>query len=350
MKAVILAGGEGTRLRPLTCNTPKPLVPLLNRPFLSFQLELLKKYGIKDIVLSVGYLGEEIRRVYGTGEEWGVKIYYALEKEPLGTGGGIRNASPFLDDLTIVFNGDVLTDFDLLRIIQYHHKKHAQATIVIVPVSDPTVYGLVLIDSDGRIRQFLEKPGWEEITGNTINAGIYLLEKDLINQIPPGINYSVERQFFPSLLNRDISFYGYTGEGYWLDVGNKEKYLQAHKDILQGKIKIAIPGKRIGKVWVGKGCEIDPHAHLSGPAVIGDHCRIEAGAVISYLSVLGPRCLIKKGAYIEESILGEEVVLEEEVHIQSSIVGKKCQIGAHTYIEEGNFLGDFTRVSPYSQL
>ena len=350
MKAVILAGGEGTRLRPLTYNTPKVLIPLLNRPLLSLQLDLLRNHGVKDIVLSVGRTLGEIRRVFGAGEEWGVKIQYALEKEPLGTGGGIRNASPFLDELTIVFNGDVVTDFNLKQIIQYHRKKRARATIVLVPVADPTTYGLVIADRDGRIRRFLEKPGWGEVIGNTISAGIYILGKDLIHQIPPGVNYSVERQFFPSLLAQDIPFYGYEAEGYWLDVGTNERYLQVHKDFLQGNIKIDIPGEKIGGIWRGEGCEIDPHAHLSGPTLIGNFCQIEAGAIISHFTVLGPGCQIKKGAYIEQSVFGEGVVLEEGAHIQNSIVGKKCRVGAYAHLGDGNVLGEFSQIGPYSQL
>ncbi|MFQ5792022.1 MAG: NDP-sugar synthase, partial [Acidobacteriota bacterium] len=238
MTAVILAGGKGTRLRPLTLNTPKPIVPILDRPFLSLQIDLLRRTGISEIILSLSYQPRRIEELFGDGSKQGVKIHYTVEAKPLGTAGAVKKAEPLLADRTIVFNGDVLSDVDLPAVLDLHKRTEAKATIVLTPVENPSAYGLVEVERDGRVRRFLEKPGYDEITCDTINAGIYILEPETLQYIPKGKNYSFERGFFPTLLKENVPFYAYVHRGYWIDIGTPEKYLKAHQDILRGSLSV----------------------------------------------------------------------------------------------------------------
>ena len=242
MKAVILAGGEGTRLRPLTLTTPKPVVPVVDRPFLRHQLDLLARAGVREVVFSVAYRPERVEAVFGDGSAFGVRIRYAVEDTPLGTGGAVRNALPLLDERTIVLNGDVLTDVDLAAVVARHEAEGASATILLTPVPNPAAYGLVETDPDGRVRRFLEKPRPEQITTNTINAGIYVLETRVLDLMPEGVNYSIERGFFPALLARGDRVLGPVHRGYWIDIGTPDKYLQVHRDILNRRFPVR-PGR-----------------------------------------------------------------------------------------------------------
>jgi len=242
MKAVILAGGEGTRLRPLTLTTPKPIVPVVDRPFLRHQLDLLAGAHVRDVVFSVAYRPERVEAVFGDGSAFGVRIRYAVEDTPLGTGGAVRNALPLLDERTIVLNGDVLTDVDLAQVVARHEAEGAAATILLTPVPNPAAYGLVETDHEGRVRRFLEKPRPEQITTNTINAGVYVLETRVLDLMPEGVNYSIERGFFPTLLARGDLVRAHVHRGYWIDIGTPEKYLQVHRDILNRRFPVALDG------------------------------------------------------------------------------------------------------------
>ncbi|HIC58376.1 MAG TPA: nucleotidyltransferase family protein, partial [Acidobacteria bacterium] len=236
MKAILLAGGFGTRLRPLTLNTPKPVVPIFDRPFLYHQIDLLRQVPeIDEVILSLNYRPERIQEIVGHGENAGLPIRYVVEPKPLGTGGAVRYAEPYLDGTTIVFNGDVLTETDLCAVVDYHRSNNAKATIVLTPVDNPSAYGLVETDLNGNVRRFLEKPDPNEITCNTINAGIYVLEPDTFDRIPTGAHYSIERRYFPSLIEQQETFVAYVDNGYWLDIGTPDKYLQGHRDILDGR-------------------------------------------------------------------------------------------------------------------
>ena len=259
MKAIILIGGFGTRLRPLTCNTPKPLLPVLNKPFSLYQIELLKKYGIKDIILCMAYLPSEFKKYFGDGKKFGVKISYAVEKTPLGTGGAIKNAEKFVNDSVLIFNGDVLTEINLAKLIQFHKNKKSKATISLVSVPDPTSYGLVETAKDGKILQFLEKPSTNQITVDTINAGTYIFEPEIFKEMPPDVVYSVERELFPALLNKKIPFYGYIYSAYWIDIGTTEKYLQVHNDLMN----------RMKKNVIGKNSKIAKSVRIFGHLVVG---------------------------------------------------------------------------------
>ena len=238
MQSLILAGGKGTRLRPLTMHTPKPIVPIANQPFLLYQIELLKRADVRDVILSLSYQPQKIEDKLGDGSDYDVRINYTVEASPLGTAGAYRHATDLIKETTIVFNGDVLTDIDLNEVIHFHREKNAVATIVLTPVANPSAYGLVETAADGRIRRFLEKPKPEEVTCNTINAGIYILEPKVLDYIPQGESFMFEYGVFPALLKSEEPFYAYVWEGYWRDIGTNASYLQANLDVLAGKVNL----------------------------------------------------------------------------------------------------------------
>src|SRR5690348_13057593 len=250
MKAIMLAGGKGTRLRPLTIHTPKPIVPIFERPFLHYQLDLLKKVPeIDEVVLSLNYQPRRIEEIFGDGSDTGLSIRYVVEPVPLGTGGAVRYAGEALRESVVVFNGDVMTQVDLAAVIRLHRERRAKATIVLTPVENPSAYGLVETDADGNIRRFLEKPKADEITCDTINAGIYILEPDTFDRIPKETAWSIERSFFPSLIERGETFVAYVYRGYWIDIGTPAKYLQVHRYIMDGRYS-APPFNGSSKAWI----------------------------------------------------------------------------------------------------
>lgn len=299
MQALILAGGEGTRLRPLTINTPKPIVPIGNEPFLVRQIVALKSAGIQDITLSLNYQPTAIEKVIGDGSKYGVNLRYIVEPAPMGTAGAYKFAANHLKETTLVLNGDILTDLDLLEIINHHQNLKADATIFLTGVENPSAYGLVQFDEDLRVSRFLEKPSAEEIEKlklNTINAGIYVLEPNVLELIPDGEKYSFEYQLFPDLLGRKAKFYAFvSNHNYWLDIGTPQRYLQANIDLINGKINL--------------------------PSVKFDNN-----------SIVGENSLVKQGAKIKNSILGDNVVLEECALVENSVIWSNAQIGANAKI------------------
>src|SRR6185503_16953549 len=303
MRAVILAGGEGTRLRPLTLSVPKPVVPVVDRPFLRHQLDLLASAGVRDVVFSVAYRPERVEAVFGDGSAFGVKIRYAVEDTPLGTGGAVRNALELLDDRTIVMNGDVLTDVDLAQLVRRHEQQQASATILLTPVPNPSAYGLVETDASGRVLRFREKPKPEEITSDTINAGIYILETRVIDLIPPSVSHSIERGFFPALLARGDVVFGPVHRGYWIDIGTPEKYLQVHRDILGGRFRVALEAEARSGGFVARGARIADGARLEAPFFVGPGCEIEAGASVGPDAALAEGVRVRAGARVRDSVL-----------------------------------------------
>src|SRR5512138_2011529 len=258
MKAILLAGGKGTRLRPLTLHTPKPIVPIFDRPFLYYQIDLLRQIPeVDEIILSLNYQPRRIEEIFGDGSELGIKIRYVVEPAPLGTAGAIKYAGDNLTESVVVFNGDVLTQIDLAAVLALHRERKARATIVLTPVENPTAYGLVETDADGNIRRFLEKPKPDEITCNTINAGIYVLEPETFDRIPKDTPWSIERSFFPSLIERDETFVAYVYRGYWIDIGTPEKYMQVHRDIMDGRY---VPPRAAPFVTVPGAAWVSPQA------------------------------------------------------------------------------------------
>ena len=336
--AVILAGGQGTRLRPLTLSVPKPVVPLLNVPFLAYQLELLRGHGVTDVVLSCSYMVDEVKRVMGDGGAHGVHLRYAVETEPLGTAGGVKNAANLVGRLVLVLNGDILTDADLTAMRRAHAANGAAATIDLFPVPDPSAYGLVELEASGRVRRFIEKPSSSEVTTSTINAGIYLLDRALLDRIPDGRMVSIEREFFPGLIADEIPFYGWIGDHYWLDIGSPEKYRRAQLDLMAGKVSNAVAPADARGVRIGDDVIRETTAKIEGACVIGAESRLEAGCRVGPETVLGRRCVIGRGARVAGSIVWDDVVVGPNAVLADSIVASGARIGAGAHVGPGTVL------------
>ncbi|HYE66848.1 MAG TPA: NDP-sugar synthase [Pyrinomonadaceae bacterium] len=343
MQALILAGGKGTRLRPLTVYTPKPIVPICNRPFLLYQIDILKRAAITDITLSLSYQPHKIEQQLGDGSDYGVHIKYTVEPQPMGTAGAYKFAEDLIREPTVVFNGDILTDLDLKAVVREHKQRKATATIVLAPVSNPSAYGLVETEPDGRVRRFLEKPKTDEITVNTINAGTYVLEPRVLDLIPAGENHSFEYGLFPTLLDRGEDFYAHIPQRtYWMDIGTPARYLQAHLDLLANRVaRIHIKDRR-GNFDAATVAEIDD---LS---IIGDDCLIKPGAQIIN-SVLGPGCYVEEKARVENSVVWSHTRIGTGAQIVNAVVGRGCHIGRSTFIGPGTVLGDKASLTDYSQ-
>ena len=349
MNAVILAGGKGTRLRPLTLNTPKPIVPILARPFLGLQIDLLKKTGIDNVVLSLSYQPRRIEEIYGDGSGHGVKIHYTVEPEPLGTGGAVKNAEHLLEGRIVVFNGDVLADLDLAAVLRFHEERQAKATIVLTPVDNPTAYGLVETAEDGRVQRFLEKPSYDEITCDTINAGVYVLEPELLDYFPDGENYSFERGFFPSLLEDEVPFYAYVHRGYWIDIGTPEKYLRVHRDILSGVMPLDDFKPNAGGTYVAPDATVESGAKIQGPSYVGPGAIVKAGARLEPYAVLGSNCRVEESASIGNSVLWSGVRVGAEAVVKDALIGRSAHIGHHASVDGGIVLGDKSVLTDYSR-
>ena len=357
MKAILLAGGKGTRLRPLTVHTPKPIVPIFDRPFLHYQLDLLKQVPeIDEVVLSLNYQPRRIEEIFGDGGDTGLGIRYVVEPAPLGTAGAIRYAGESLRESVVVFNGDVLTEVDLAAVIALHRERKAKATIVLTPVDNPTAYGLVESDDRGNIKRFLEKPNPDEITCDTINAGIYILEPDTFDRIPKDVPWSIERSFFPSLIERGETFLAYVYRGYWIDIGTPEKYMQVHRDIMDARFAGhrahgAPPfGSSTAARWVSADAKVEDGAVVEGPCFIDEGAVVKTGARIGAYSVVGRQCHIEEHAVIDRAILWANTRVSQEATVRNSIVGRHCHIGRSALVENGVVLGDKSVVTDYSRL
>jgi mannose-1-phosphate guanylyltransferase/phosphomannomutase len=341
MKAVIMAGGEGTRLRPLTSNQPKPLMPLVNRPMMEHIVRLLKSHGFDDIVVTLAFLPQTIRTYFGDGAEFGVRMVYATEETPLGTAGSVRNARDELDEPFMVISGDVLTDIDLSELVAVHERKGSMATLALKSMENPLEFGIVITRDDGSIERFLEKPTWGQVFSDTVNTGIYVCDPEVFDYIPAGEQVDFSSDVFPRLLADGKPLFGHVAEGYWEDVGTLEAYLKAHRDVLDGKVSLDVPGFRIAEgVWLGEGAEVDPAADVAGPAIIGDYCRVEAGAQIRQYSVLGTNVMVRSDAFIERSVVHDNAYLSQAVRLRGSVVGRSTDLRAFARCEEGVVLGD----------
>ena len=343
MQALILAGGKGTRLRPLTMHTPKPIVPIANHPFLLYQLELLKQADVRDVILSLSYQPHKIEDRLGDGTDHNVRLNYAVEASPLGTAGAYRNAESLIRETTVVFNGDVLTDIDLNDVISFHREREAAATIVLTPVPNPTAYGLVETDEGGRVQRFLEKPKPEEVTCDTINAGIYILEPRVLDYIPEGEPFMFEYGVFPQLLERGEPFFGYVWRGYWRDIGTPASYLQSNLDVLAGRVKVLDlpPGPR--------GDKFDETAEIDSLSCVDPSCTVKAGAQIIN-SVVSRNCYIEERARIENSVVRGNSRIGTGAVVSSAIVGRGCHVGRSVTVGSGAVLGDKSVITDYSQI
>jgi len=357
VKAVIIAGGLGTRLRPLTYNTPKPIVPVANRPFVLHQIELLKSHGATEIILNLHYLSDAIRELLGDGKKWGVKLHYSIEENPLGTAGAVKLAERHFkgEPLIVVFNGDTLTDINITEVIKFHKKKKARATLTLTEVMDPTTYGLVFTDKQGRVLNFIEKPSWERVEGldkYLINAGIYVLDPSIFEGVPWGKPVMFENVVFPDLLKRGEPVYGFESKNYWIDIGSPEKYRLAHEAILRGEVTLfRIFGRReAGGIFMGEKVEMDKTARVIGPALIGREVKIGAESVIKNCTVLGDRVVVGRESSIEHSIIWEGCQIGNNVKLNGCILGYNCKLEDGVSILKGGVIADFTILSKGSSI
>jgi mannose-1-phosphate guanylyltransferase len=348
MQALILVGGEATRLRPLTCNMPKAMVPVLNTPFLEHVIRYLGGHGVDDIVLAQGHLPKIMDNHFSDGSRFGARLTYSLESVPLNTAGAVKNAEQHLKPRFLVLNGDIFTDLDISAMLRFHIEKKAKVTIALTPVADPTAYGLIETTADGRVTRFLEKPTPEQVTTNMINAGTYILEHSVLDLIPPQTNYSFERQLFPHLLQLGEPVYAFTAPAYWIDIGKPETYFQLHRDLLKGVVRGYLDTNRRA-LKTGAGCRIHPEAEISGPAVIGDNCTIDKGAKILGPVVLGNSNMIGAGAIVDSSITWSNSRLDARVNIKECLIANDCHLGANAAAEK-TVIGDHVDVSPNSRL
>ncbi|MCL5074655.1 MAG: mannose-1-phosphate guanyltransferase [Chloroflexi bacterium] len=346
MKAVVMAGGEGSRLRPLTVARPKPMVPIVNKPVIQHIFDLLKRHHITDVVVTVQYLASSIQDAFGDGSDLGLKITYSVEDTPLGTAGSVKNAQKELDDTFIVISGDALTDFDLTAIIDFHKQRRAMATLTLYHVPNPLDYGVIVTDEDGCIRRFLEKPGWGEVFSDTVNTGIYVLEPGIFDYIESGRSVDFSQDVFPQLLRQGEALYGYIASGYWCDVGNIAEYMQANADLLMGKVNLEPLGKHLGgDVWCeSDDVEIAPDAQLYGHVWLGNSSKVKGGVIIHGPSVVHSYSIIDSRAHIDRCIIWRNSYIGEHSEVQGAIIGQQCSLKSKVMIFEGVVIGDLTTV------
>jgi len=340
-----MAGGEGTRLRPLTANQPKPMLPMANAPMAEHVVNLLRRHGFDEIVVTVGFLASMIRTYFGDGSELGVRLVYATEETPLGTAGSVLNAIDELNERFLVISGDVVTDIDLTALVEFHDKRGAVATLALEAVENPLEFGIVIIDAEGRIERFLEKPGWGDVFSDTINTGIYVLEPEVFDWIPAGRAVDFSSEVFPVMLEAGKPLYGHVAGGYWEDVGTLEAYLSAHADILEGKVEIEVPGFSLRpSVWLGAGAEIHPSARVLGPALIGDNCRIGAGVELHGHCVVGANVRIGENSVIERCVIHDNVYIASSVNARGCVIARSCDVRQGVHLDDGVVLGAGSRV------
>ena len=362
MKAMVLAAGLGTRLRPLTDEISKPMVPIVNRPVMEHIVELLVNHGFEEIYANLHYHPDIITKHFGNGSSWGVSIKYSYEKELMGTAGGVKKLERELGKETfLVISGDALTDLDLTKLIEYHKEHGGMATLVVTPVKDPSKYGVVITEEGGRILGFQEKPSWEEAQSHVANSGIYMFEPKVLDMIPESTFYDFGAQLFPRFLEEGIEFYGYRHDDYWNDVGSIEEYKAGNFDALTGKVRVRIPGVRIGdEVWIGEETGIEEGVVMVGPICIGSHCLVKKGARLFGPLVVGDRTFISEGAILYRGIKWGDGYIGKDAHLMDSIVGWETEIGkgaavlsdtvvgGHTIIGDGSIIHPSVSIMPGS--
>ena len=341
MKAVVMAGGEGTRLRPLTSNQPKPMVPIVGKPCMEHILELLRRHGFEDVIVTVAFLPQAIRSYFGGGESLGMNIGYSVEESPLGTAGSVKLATGRLDDTFLVISGDALCDVDLTHLVAFHREREAAVTIGLKSVENPLEFGIVVTDEEGRVERFLEKPSWGQVFSDTINTGIYVLDPEVLKHVPADRPFDFSKELFPLLLEMGRPIYGCVLDGYWQDIGNLDQYRQANFDALDEKVQLEIPGIRIrGNVWVGEGVDLHDLDAITGPAYIGNYCRVAPDATVGEYSVLGNSVTLRERARVSRSIIDSSTYLGRSTVVEGAIVGRACEIRARARVHEGVAIGD----------
>jgi len=336
MKAMILAAGLGTRLRPLTDIVPKPMVQLAGRPCMEYTLKLLKKYSVLEIAVNIHYKPQLIKNYFGDGSRYGVKLQYSFEDKLMGTAGGFKRLQSFFDkDTALIISGDGLTDIDLQDFYRFHKEKGCIATLALKRVSNPENYGVVELKKDSYIKIFQEKPSREEAVSNLANTGIYLFEPEIFDYIPADNFYDFGKQLFPEFVEKNIDMAGYTMEVYWCDIGNLEVYREANYDLLMGRVKADLPGKRAtDNICVGRGVNIHPQSMVKGPVVLGDNCLINEGAEILGPAVLGRNTVVEKEVVLKRSILWDGACIGQRSHLEDSIIGEGVHVDKDSYLKE----------------
>jgi mannose-1-phosphate guanylyltransferase / phosphomannomutase len=347
-----MAGGEGTRLRPMTANQPKPLLPVANKPIMEHVLRLLKRHGFSETVVTVQFLAALVRNYFGDGEDVGMGLHYATEEMPLGTAGSVKNAEDALrDEPFVVISGDALTDIDLTAMVRFHREQGALVTVGLTRVPDPLEFGIVIADEDGRIQRFLEKPTWGQVFSDTVNTGIYVMEPEVLAEVPPGESVDWSGDVFPTLLKRGAPLFGYISDGYWEDVGTHESYLKAQADVLAGRVAVDIDGFEVSPgVWVAEGAEVDPEAVLTGPLCIGDYAKVEAGAHLREYTVIGSNVVVKEGAFLHRAVVHNNVYVGQGATLRGCVIGKNTDVMRLARIEESAVVGDECVIEPEAYL
>jgi mannose-1-phosphate guanylyltransferase / phosphomannomutase len=346
VKAVVMAGGEGSRLRPLTIGRPKPMVPIVDAPVMEHILGLLRRHGITEVVVTLQYLANVIQEYFGDGSDFGMKIHYTVEETPLGTAGSVKNAENLLDEPFLVISGDALTDFDLDQIIQHHQRKGSMATLTLYRVPNPLEYGVVIIDNETRVERFLEKPSWGEVFSDTVNTGIYMLNPEIFKYVRSGVPVDWSNDVFPQLLANKDPMFGFVAGGYWCDVGNLAEYSRANSDMLHGLVNLEMPGQEIpGRIWVASkakegDAEISPSARLYGPVFLGKGVEVRDNAVIHGPSVIGDYTIVEERATLDRSVIWPNCYIGEGSDLHGAIVGKQSSLKSGTVIFEGAVVGD----------
>lgn len=340
-----MSGGIGTRLRPLTCDLPKPMVPIFNKPVMEYGIELLKKHGVRDIAVTLHYLPNMIMDYFGSGSKFDVNIKYYIEEKPLGTGGSVKNAEDFLDTTIIVISGDAFTDIDLRKAYDFHTEKGSKATLVLKRETIPLEFGLVITDEDGRIIRFLEKPSWGEVFSDTINTGIYILEPEVFQYYRKGDNFDFSKDLFPKLLEDGVPIYGYIGEEYWCDIGDLNTYIETHEDILrQGNKHYLLGGSQGEGIWIGEGTIIEKGAKIYPPVYIGENSVIKAEASIKPYSVVGSNCIIGEGTSLKRSIIWDNANISNNCEIRKAVICNNVKIDEGSRLFEGAVIGANSKI------
>jgi mannose-1-phosphate guanylyltransferase / phosphomannomutase len=352
MRAVLMAGGSGTRLRPLTCDLPKPMVPILNRPIAEHIINLLKRHNIYEVIATLHYLPDALRDYFQDGSDFGVQMTYAVEEDqPLGTAGCVKNIAELLDETFLVISGDSITDFDLTAAIQFHKQKKSKATLILTRVPNPIEFGVVITDKDGRINRFLEKPSTSEIFSDTVNTGTYILEPEVLEYLPANTECDFSKDLFPLLLAKDEPMYGYVAQGYWCDVGHLDAYRESQYDALERKVHLDVAYKEVSpSVWVGQNTYIDPSAQIEAPAVIGDNCRIGARVQIEGGTVIGDNVTIGSDASLKRPIVWNGAIMGDEAHLSACVIARGARVDRRAHVLEGAVVGSLSSVGEEAQI
>ncbi|MEB3294733.1 MAG: sugar phosphate nucleotidyltransferase, partial [Synechococcales bacterium] len=352
MRAILMAGGSGTRLRPLTCDLPKPMVPILNRPIAEHIIHLLARHGITEVIATLHYLPDVLREYFQDGSDFGVRMTYAVEEDqPLGTAGCVKNVAELLDETFIVISGDSVTDFDLSAAIAFHRQKAAQATIVLTRVPNPLEFGVVITDEQGQIRRFLEKPSTSEVFSDTVNTGIYILEPEVLNLLEPNTEADFSKDLFPALLAKGAPLYGYVSEGYWCDVGHLDAYREAQYAALSQQVQVLVDYQpRSPGIWIGENTIIDPTAKLEPPILIGHNCRVGARVKVEAGTVIGDNVIVAADADLKRPIVWNGSVIGEETHLRACVLARGVRVDRRAHVLEGSVIGPLCTIGEEAKI